>query len=127
MTANQLLERMAARGVRITLDGGDLRVDAPMGMLTDEDRNRLKSYKAELLWHLRHSEGDPPTSAYSVPVFVNGERVRVPLDQLIAEGREIIERENLPPSSLDPDMWAATVALGRRDQTHREWAERRAA
>lgn len=118
MTANQLLVLMAARGVRITLDGDNLKIDAPSGMLTEEDRHRLKCYKAELLWRLRHPEGDPPASGYEARVFIGREEVRVPLDRLIAEGKEIIEREDLQPKTLglDPDMWAASVALGRYDE-----------
>jgi hypothetical protein len=44
--------------------------------------------------------------------------------RLIAEGREIVEREGLQPkmAGLDPDLWAATVALGRYDAAHMEWA-----
>jgi hypothetical protein len=118
MTANTLLARMAARGVRITLDGDNLKIDAPSGMLTDEDRHQLKCYKAELLWRLRHPEGDPPASGYQARMFIGGEEVRVPLGRLIAEGKEIIEREDLQPKTLglDPDMWAASVALERYDE-----------
>ncbi|HEU0175228.1 MAG TPA: hypothetical protein VFV58_13285 [Blastocatellia bacterium] len=122
MTANQLLERMAARGVRVTLDGDELKVDAPAGMLTDEDRHRLYCYKVELLWRLRHPEGDPPASGYAVPHYIDGKLVRIPLDRLIAEGREIVARENLRPKTkgFDPDMWAAAVALERYDSKRRE-------
>jgi tubulysin polyketide synthase-like protein len=117
MTANQLLGRMAARGVRITLDGDELKVDAPAGMLTDEDRDRLKCYKTGLLWRLRHPEGDPDVSGYQVPVLINGEQMKIPLDQLIVEGKAIIEEEDLHPKTkgFDPDMWAASVALRRRE------------
>jgi hypothetical protein len=109
---------MAACGVRITLDGDNLRIDAPSGLLTDEDRNLLKCYKTELIWRLRHPEGDPPANGYQARVFVGGEEVRIPLDQLIAEGTAIIEREDRQPKTLglDPDIWAASVALGRYDE-----------
>jgi|RhiMetdeSRZDD1v2_1073273.scaffolds.fasta_scaffold3325194_1 TubC N-terminal docking domain len=126
MTANQILERMAARGVRITLNDDNLRVDAPAGVLTDEDRQLLKCYKTELLGRLRHPEGDPPLGEYMANVFINGERVRIPMARLIAEGREVVEREVLQPKTagFDPDLWAATVALGRYDAAHMEWAAR---
>jgi hypothetical protein len=39
-----------------------------------------------------------------------------------AEGREIVDREGLQPKTagLDPDLWAASVALGRYDAAHME-------
>lgn len=114
MTANTLLARMVARGVRVTLDGDNLKIDAPSGMLTDDDRRLLKCYKAELLWRLRNPEGDPPASGYQARTFVGGEEVRIPLDQLIAEGKAIIKRENVPPSPIfNEEMQAAFVALSR--------------
>jgi hypothetical protein len=118
MTANQILGRMAARGIRITLAGSDLEVDAPAGMLTDDDRRLLRCYKSELLWRLRHPDGDPDGSGYQVKVIISGEESRVSLDQLIAEGRAIIEREGLRPKmkGLDPDLWAASLALSRHGQ-----------
>jgi hypothetical protein len=59
-----------------------------------------------------------------MPIFINGEVTRIPLAQLVAEGKEIIERENLPPANFaGPDLWAAAVAVGRYDQAHREWIE----
>jgi hypothetical protein len=125
MTANTLLARMAARGVRITLDGDGLNVEAPAGMLTDEDRHQLACYKPELLWRLRHLDGDPPASGYLANVFIDGEQVRVPLDRLMAEGQAIIERGEAEPSKLfSSDMWAASVALARYDEAHRQNVER---
>jgi hypothetical protein len=48
------------------------------------------------------------------------------MERLIAEGREIVKREGLQPKTagLDPDLWAATVALGRYDAAHMEWVAR---
>src|SRR5215831_4267724 len=124
MTANTLLARMAARGVRITLNGDGLQIDAPAGMLTDEDRHQLACYKPELLWRLRHLDGDPPASGYLANVLIDGERVRVPLERLIAEGEAVLERGEAEPSKLfNADMWAASVALARHDEDHRQWLE----
>jgi hypothetical protein len=59
-----------------------------------------------------------------MPIYINGKEAHIPLAQLIVEGKEIIERENLPPAKFgDPDLWAAAVAVGRYDQAHREWLE----
>jgi hypothetical protein len=65
-------------------------------------------------------------------IFVNGEQVKIPLEQLIAEGKEIIEREGMeyPDQKntlvrfpVNRDMWAATIAVSRYDEAHRRWVE----
>jgi len=56
-------------------------------------------------------------------LYINGEVGSISLAQLVAEGKEIIERENIPPSKFDLDLWAASVAVSRYDQAHREWLE----
>jgi len=56
-----------------------------------------------------------------MPLYINWEVATISLAQLVAEGKEIIERENIPPSKFDPDLWAASVAVSRYDQAHREW------
>jgi hypothetical protein len=59
-------------------------------------------------------------------IFINGDEVKIPLNQLIAEGREIIEREGLQPSkTFDESAWAASVAVARYDEAHRRWVEER--
>jgi hypothetical protein len=57
-------------------------------------------------------------------IFVNGEAVKIPYEQLIEEGKRIMAEENIPPSKIfDPDAYAASVAVARYDQAHREWVE----
>jgi len=58
-----------------------------------------------------------------MPLYINGEVATISLAQLVAEGKEIVERENIPPSKFAPDVWAASVAVSRYDQAHREWLE----
>jgi hypothetical protein len=59
-----------------------------------------------------------------MPIYISGEVATISLAQLIAEGKEIIERENIPPSKyFDPDIWAASVAVSRYDKAHSEWLE----
>jgi hypothetical protein len=59
-----------------------------------------------------------------MPLYINGEVAIISLAQLVAECKEIIERENIPPSKyFDPDLWAASVAVSRYDEAHREWLE----
>jgi len=58
-----------------------------------------------------------------MPIFINGQLSNIPLAQLVAEGKEIIERENIPPSSrFDLDLWAASVAVSPYDEAHRVWS-----
>lgn len=57
-----------------------------------------------------------------MPIFINGEEVKIPLEQLIREGKEIIEREGLFPSSrFSEEMHAASIAVARYDEAHRQW------
>jgi len=59
-----------------------------------------------------------------MPLYINGEVATISLAQLVAEGKQITEREDIPPSKyFDPDLWAASVAVSRYDQAHREWLE----
>lgn len=59
-----------------------------------------------------------------MPIFINGELAKLSLAQLIAEGKEIVEREGIPPSKFfDPDLWAASLAVLRYDEAHRAWLE----
>ncbi len=52
MSIAVLVSRLADRGVRLYLDGGDLRFRAPAGALSDEDKARLRARKSELLAYL---------------------------------------------------------------------------
>jgi hypothetical protein len=55
-----------------------------------------------------------------MPIFINGEAVNIPLGRLIAEGKEIIEREQTPTSKLfDAELSAASLAVSRYDEAHR--------
>ncbi len=59
-----------------------------------------------------------------MPLYINGEVANISLTQLVPEGKEIIERENIPPSKyFDPDLWAASFAVSRYDEAHRVWLE----
>src|SRR5262245_28281808 len=59
-----------------------------------------------------------------MPIFIDGEEAFIPHARLIAEGREIMRRENIPPSKyFDPDLSAASVAVSRYDEAHRVWIE----
>jgi hypothetical protein len=58
-----------------------------------------------------------------MPLYINGEAAHIPLAQLIAEGKEIAEREGLQPKTqgVNLDLWAASIAVSRYDEEHRRW------
>jgi hypothetical protein len=60
-----------------------------------------------------------------MPIYINGEVANIPLVQLIAEGKEIAEREGLQPKTqgVSLDLWAASIAVSRYDEAHRRWFE----
>jgi hypothetical protein len=59
-----------------------------------------------------------------MPLYINGEIANISLAQLVAEGKELIERENIPPSKyFDLDLWAASIAVSRYDEAHRRGLE----
>jgi len=49
MTAQELLSDLTKRDVVFTLDGEQLRVDAPRGLITEDLRRKLEDHKAELV------------------------------------------------------------------------------
>src|SRR5262245_2949742 len=59
MTANQILDSLQARDITVTLNGDRLKIDAPAGSLTDEDRAQLRECKAELLKLLASDAFEP--------------------------------------------------------------------
>lgn len=60
-----------------------------------------------------------------MPIYINGEVAHIPLAQLIAEGKEIVEREGLQPKTqgVNLDLWAGSIAVTRYDEAHRRWLE----
>jgi hypothetical protein len=60
-----------------------------------------------------------------MPIYINGEVAHIPLAQLIAEGREIANREGLQPKTqgVNLDLWIASIAVSRYDEAHRRWLE----
>jgi hypothetical protein len=49
MTAQGVFDRLTSVGVRFSADGGRLRIDAPVGLLTEDDRLALRTHKAALI------------------------------------------------------------------------------
>jgi hypothetical protein len=114
MLAATIIESLFSRGILIWADGDKLKV-SPSSALTDQDRHLIRCYRSELLWRINHPEGDPDASGYQVRVITNGEESRVALDVLIAEGKEIIGDAQPKTPGLSRDLWAASVALARRE------------
>jgi len=50
---SEFLEELKTRGVAIIPHNERLRIDAPAGLLTSADRERLAAHKDEILHHLR--------------------------------------------------------------------------
>lgn len=55
MTATTFLHDLTARGVHVWPEGSKLKLDAPIGILTDDDRQALREHKAALLAALSES------------------------------------------------------------------------
>ncbi len=49
MSAPALLDTLAARGVALDLDGDRLKIEAPVGELSDDDRAAIRADKSELI------------------------------------------------------------------------------
>ena len=61
MTPSQLLADLQTRGIRVTVAGERLRVDAPRGALTADLRAKLTANKSQILAQLRQG------NLYEVP------------------------------------------------------------
>ena len=59
MTATELLTNLQARGVIVKAAGDRLKLDAPVGALTDEALAELRAHKAEILAALTADHGCP--------------------------------------------------------------------
>ena len=53
MRAAELIARLQSRGATLTVEGPDLRVRAPRGILSDVIRAELLARKDEIIWLLR--------------------------------------------------------------------------
>jgi hypothetical protein len=84
MTATQILNGLHGRDIVITLNGDRLKVDAPTGVLTDEDRQAVRDHKAELLALLGQADENieiHDSALFDVVVevgFYDGRRTRIP-------------------------------------------------
>jgi hypothetical protein len=60
MLAADIIRKFADRGITISLtpDGDNLEITR-FSELTDEEKHYIKCYKPELLWRLKHPDGDP--------------------------------------------------------------------
>lgn len=77
MTATSLLDELRQNGARFTLAGDRLRVDAPVGLLTEHVRAELRRLKPELMALLRRAQAGRGAAAPTSPRFrfVDGKMV----------------------------------------------------
>ena len=66
MRAAEFVEGLADQGVRLSVEGGDLKYRGPRAALTPETLDRLKAHKAEVIAHLRHAPEPPPVGSSKV-------------------------------------------------------------
>jgi hypothetical protein len=84
MTATQILDDLRGRAVALTSNGDRLKIDAPLGVLTDEDRQAIRTHKAELLALLDQAYENiemHDSALFDVIVevaFYDGRRIRIP-------------------------------------------------
>jgi len=69
MTVIELLALLNQQGITLSVDGGDLRISAPKGSLTDELRGLLVKHKAELIQVLAASTESSTEGAGDIPTL----------------------------------------------------------
>ena len=73
-----LVQTVEELGIELKVDGGELRISAPKGTLTDELVAGLKKHKQELLnlerWTFRHLEIPSQVNPKQVDIWLVGER-----------------------------------------------------
>jgi len=79
MTVVELLALLNKQGITLSADGGDLRISAPKGSLTDELRDQLVKNKAELISVLAASADTGGTDATIPSIERSGDRSGLPL------------------------------------------------
>ena len=60
MSVAPLVEELVGKGVRLSVEGGELKCRGPKSALTPEIVARLKAHKAEVIAHLRPTPEAPP-------------------------------------------------------------------
>lgn len=77
MSVVALLAELRGRGIQVWPDGGQLRCNAPAGVLTPELRDTLRQSKSDILEFLRSAEALVRQERAIVPLQPHGERVPV--------------------------------------------------
>jgi predicted metal-dependent hydrolase len=61
-TAAEFVTQLRLLGIRVSVDGDQIRCSAPKGVLTEALRRELTARKTEVLTWLQSDEGRPPLS-----------------------------------------------------------------
>lgn len=128
MTGVALVEELAGKGVRLTVEGGALKCHGPRSALTPEVVSRLKAHKAEVITYLAGTPGEAPA-----PVVSNNETVRagaLSADEVLSE----ISRPGSGPAKTamlyydsgeisweDAVQWVTCAILYRRGESTDDW------
>jgi len=104
MTAQEFLDLLRRRGVRLWAEGDHLRYNAPRGVVTAAARGELARHKAAILTILRQSGGTPSDRAAAIS------RVSHPLELPLSSAQERL----WVLDQLDPDSPAYNIPLAVR-------------
>lgn len=114
--ADALLEHLRAKGVKLSVDGGYLELDAPAGVLTEELEEQIRQYKPGLLEVLEReaSERELPADSTELLPAIRAmlseypQMVEFPPDYIRLNLTIFGEYWNAPPAS---EVEAALEAL----------------
>ncbi len=117
MTAPELLNTLASRGITLAAEGDRLRVKAPVGALTVELRQALAEHKAELLALVRQRGtvygADAEPKGQQCPVNAGQGRILCqtwgPVDELVTYAVNELDAD-LEAVEYDPDHLPADLA-----------------
>ena len=104
MNALRLFHDLKARGVILEAQGKQLKVDAPVGVLTEEHRAALKEFKPELVRFLSRPREEPQKSPErgSVARWAGPELIMI-RDPFTGEWHEWLAVECLPVVVAEAD------------------------
>lgn len=107
MKTSELLTRLRTLGIKVWVEGAELKLKAPKGALTPELRDHLVASKQEMISLLR------PASAADVAVIPKADRKK-PL-QLSFTQQRLWFLDQMEPGVITYNMWTALILHGELD------------